>query len=216
MVHGKYYGIQYEIHLNKSIDFYNDLLPIWMDVRARIEMDKHNNYKLIVIPYEQFNKQLINNSLFHKYVKENDEASYSHKEELLSKKFVMVTYYVNYIKHNSNLPEPFSEEEYKQLLEKWQRTCDILNENVGIINDLSQKEWYDLETARNEVFNKLKVQRIIHNKEFFEEIKILENLLINQVLLYEEHNDLIDKVINHPKIQGLISWHGLSLVSGFY
>ncbi len=40
MVNGNYYGIQYEIFLTKEIDFYDDLLPIWMDVRARIEMKK--------------------------------------------------------------------------------------------------------------------------------------------------------------------------------
>lgn len=70
MVHGNYYGIQYEIHLTKEIDYYDDLLPIWMDVRTRIDMYRINGYyKLIVIPYVDFSEQLDNNSLFKSYIR---------------------------------------------------------------------------------------------------------------------------------------------------
>lgn len=223
MVHGNYYGIQYEIYLTKLIDFYDDLLPIWVNARARIEMERDKNsglYKLIVIPYQQFDKQLYNNSLFRKFIQENDEASFSRKyeteQELISKKFYMVTQYNSYVKHNSNLPDPISEEDYKLLLENWQQIYNKLNENAGIINGLSNKEWNELETERTDLFNRLKVQRIIHNQEFFEEIKNLEKELLDQVSLSDEQNELIQKVLTHPKLEGLISWNGLSLISGYY
>lgn len=223
MVHGNYYGIQYEIYLTKEIDFYDDLLPIWVNARTRIEMDKYifsGKCKLIVIPYQQFNKQLLNNSLFNSYVRENDESSYSREyktdQELISKKFVMVKHYISYVKHNSNLPDPISEEEYKLLLESWQQINSKLNENAGIINGLSNKEWNELETERTDLFNRLKIQRIIHNKEYFEDIKNLEKELTDQVSLSDEQNELIKKVLTHPKLEGLISWHGLSLINGYY
>ena len=223
MVHGNYYGIQYEIYLTKEIDFYDDLLPIWVNARARIEMEKDKNsgkYKLIVIPYKQFDKQLYNNSLFNKYIKENDEASFCRKyeteQELISKKFVMVTHYNSYVKHNSNLPEPLSEEDYNLLLESYQEINSKLTENAGIINGLSNKEWNELETERTDLFNRLKVQRIIHNQEYFEEIKNLEKELTEQVILSNEQNELVNKVLTYTKLEGLISWHGLSLINGYY
>ena len=223
MVHGNFYGIQYEIRLTKKLDFYNDLLPIWMDVRARIEIENDKQtgqFKLIVIPYQEFNQQLYNNKLFNSYVRENDEASYSREykteRELILKKFLMVTHYNRYIKHNSDLPVPISEQEYKILLESWQKLCDIEAENQGIINGLSQKEWNELEEERTDLFNRLKVQRIIHNKEYYDEIINLEKELTEQVSLSEEQNQLIQKVLTHPNLQGLISWNGLSLVLGFY
>jgi hypothetical protein len=223
MVHGTYYGIQYEIHLTKDLDFYDDLLPIWMEVRARIEMEKDKysgKYKLIVIPCKQFDKQLYNNSLFNKYIKQNNEQSfcseYKTEQELISKKFVMITHYNRYVKHNSDLPEPISEQEYKLLLESWQQIYNKLNENAGIINGLSNKEWNELETERTDLFNRLKVQRIIHNSDYFQEIKNLEKELTEQVTLSEEQSALIQKILSHSNLQGLISWHGLTLVDGFY
>jgi hypothetical protein len=74
MAHGNYYGIQYEIYLTKELDFYDELLPIWMEVRAKIEMEKDkktDNYKLIIIPYKEIGQQLYRNSLFNSYVREN-------------------------------------------------------------------------------------------------------------------------------------------------
>lgn len=85
MVHGNYYGIQYEIHLTKELDFYDELLPIWMEVRARIEMtkDKYTGvHKLILIPYNDFSKILYNNKLFKSYVSENDNYRYSSKKHM--------------------------------------------------------------------------------------------------------------------------------------
>ena len=43
MVHGINYGIQYAIHLNKSIDLYDDLLPICSTVRKMLTLNKENN-----------------------------------------------------------------------------------------------------------------------------------------------------------------------------
>jgi hypothetical protein len=219
MVYGNFYGIQYEIQLTKDLDFYDDLLPIWSEVRARIEMEKDKESgtsKLIVITYQELNKQLNTNSLFLKFIKENDEASfyneYKNEEDIISKKFVLVKQYIKYLKYNSDLPDPISEDSYKVFVESLEYVCNKLNKKT----DLSQKEVEQLENQKIYLSNKLRVQRIIHNKKFFEEIKNLEKELIQQVNLSEEQNELIKKVVTHPKLEGIISRHGLTIIDGYY
>jgi len=212
MVHGNFYGIQYEIILNKEIDFYNDLLPIWISTRSRIEME---NNKLIVISHGSFNKQLYHNSIFNEYVEQNNEASYqikhTNEDQIINNKYLMVNHYSKYVKNNYNLPEPMNEEEYKKLVEKYQDICYKVNDNA-----ISTNEYLYLEGKKTKLFDELKVQRIIYNSEYFEEIKNLEKNIINQITLTNEQNEFIQKVITHPKLEGLINWHGLNLVSGFF
>ena len=216
MVHGNYYGIQYEIFLTKEIDFYDDLLPIWMEVRARIEIQKAkqtNNYKLIVIPYGEFDKQLCKNSLFSSYVRENNEDSYKGiqtEEYIRTKKFAMVRQYEKFIRHEIILPEPITKEEFSQLSIERQRVDHIDRWS----RNLSQEEWREHDIKRNEIFSQIQVQRIIHDPEYFEEIKCLHTQLLEQVTFTEEQRELIQKVISHPKLDGIISWHGLTLVDG--
>lgn len=71
MVHRISCGVQYEILLNKNIDFYDDLLPLWTSVRAKIELKEINGLiKLIIIPYNQLDLQLP--KLFKEYKKQVD------------------------------------------------------------------------------------------------------------------------------------------------
>lgn len=216
MVHGNYYSIQYEIFLNKPIDFFDDLLPIWVSTRARIEMETDKNtgqHKLIIIPYKEFDKQLYSNSLFNSYISEVDNLSYTRKEytedETRGFKFLMVSYYKKYIKHNPNLYEPITKDEYKQLLDTWRECKKIDWGNV----DNNYKE---LSTHYKSISHQLIIQRIIHDKEYFEEIKGLEKKLIEQVSLSEQQIELVKNVLDHPKLHDLVSWHGLNLIDGYY
>ena len=216
MVHGNYYGIQYEVFLTKEIDFYNDLLPIWMEVRARIEIQKDkqtDNYKLIVIPYREIHQQTYDSSLFRSYVRENDETKMIQNEDYLrAQKFLMVRQYEKIIRHNTNLPEPITKEEFNQLSIQMQE----LESNCSWSGNLSQEEWREHDKKYTEIYTKLKVQRIIHDPEYFEEIKSLHTQILEQVTFTEEQRELIQKVISHPKLDGIISWHGLTLVDGFW
>ncbi len=209
MVHGTYYGIQYEIQLNSEIDFYNDLLPIWIATRTRIELGANN--RLIVIPYKDFDKQLIKNEYFNIYMNELNSLehffNYTTEDELTSKKMLMVQHYTNFVKNNSNLPEPLSEDEYQLLLKEFKRVNTIFS---------TSENWIEIDKERSELFNKIKVQRIIHNKEFFHEIVNLEKELTNQVTLSEEQKEIIEKIVNHPNLEGKIFSHSLNLTSGFY
>jgi len=210
MVHGIYYGIQYEIFLTKVIDFYDDLLPIWIETRAKIEMEKD---KLIVIPYKNIRYQPNDNSIFKSYIRENDEYKGMHTEcDLRTKKFVMVKLYEQLIRHNANLPIPITKKEFNQLSFECQRLNNI--DRFG--KDLSQEEWREHDIKRNDIYSQIHVQRIIHDPEYFEEIKSLHTQILEEVCFTEEQRELIDKVISHPKLDGIIRWHGLTLIDGFW
>lgn len=216
MAHGNYYGIQYEIYLTKELDFYDELLPIWMEVRAKIEMEKDkktDNYKLIIIPYKEIGQQLYRNSLFNSYVRENEDYSNTKatKDEkyLRTKKFVMVKQYEYFIRHKTSLPEPITREEFNKLSIEKQK----LEEESLWCRDLSQEEWREHDRKYNKVFNQLLVQRIIHDSEYFNEIKSLHTQLLKQVSFDNKQRERIQKVISHPKLEGIITWYGLSLVN---
>ena len=61
----------------------------------------------------------------------------------------------------------------------------------------------------------LNVQRIIRNKEYFQEIKDIERELTN-IELTDKEKELINKFVNHPKLEGAIAFHGINLIDGFY
>jgi hypothetical protein len=176
--------------------------------------DKYNGRcKLIIIPYKDFDKQLYKNTLFNKYVDENNALRYSKElteEEMRELLFFNVHQYSLFIKHNLNLPEKISNDEFKKLAESWK----IIQDKT--IAFLSEKECIEIETERNDLFYKLKYQRIMHDPEYFEKIVNLEKQLTEQVSLTEYQNKLIQNILSHPKLEGLIGWHGLNLVEGFY
>ena len=210
MVFGNYYSIQYEIHITKEIDFYDDLLPIWMEVRSRIEMEKDKqtgNYKLIVIHYDEFYQQLRNNSLFQSYSSENDKMSKNFELfDFRKLKYIAVRQYEKFIRHNSGLPEPITKEEFEQLcIEKLYIEKSLFSEELCL----------ELERKYAEICKQFKIQRIIHDPEYFEEIKTIHKQLLELVHFNEEQRERIQKVICHPKLEGIISWHGLKLVDGY-
>jgi len=219
MVSGRYYGIQYEINLIREIDYFDELLPIWIDVRAKIEIEKNRQTgecKLIVIPYGEFQNQLLNNELFESFVREN--STYNSlgidkkldEEYLRSNKFVMALLYEKLIKYNTELPEPITKEEFEEICKE----SSELNKTLWSFNNFSEQERSEQNIRYNELSCQIKFQRFLHDQEYFDEIKSLNRQLLDQVVLSEEQNKRVQKVLNHPKLEGLISWHGLKLANG--
>lgn len=221
MVHGNYYGIQYEIHLIKELDFYDDLLPIWIDLRAQIHPEKDNrtgNYKLVIIHYNDFSPQLYRNELFNSYIRENDqyrcniEMNVCEEEYIRSNKFVMAKLYEKTIKYLTSLPEPITKEEFNQLaMEKQQ----LVNKSLSGVK-MSQEEWKEHDKKINEISQQLRIQMFIYDPEYFQEIKNINKELLDQVTFTEEQNEHIQKLTAHPKLKGLINWYGLTLVDGYW
>ena len=195
MVHCYYYGAQYEIYLNKQIDFYNDVLPIWMFARERIELVKINDKqsKLIIIPcnklYERFQKLKHAENYILDNIRNNENKEKS--------KYYHVKKYKDYIKHNKSLPNPISSKELEDLEESYRKS--EMNEDFSELNRL---------------FERLMIQRIISNNEFFKEIVNIEKSLTD-IELTDEEKDLINWVIVHPKLKGLIDFHGFNLIERF-
>ena len=89
-------------------------------------------------------------------------------------------------------------------------------DDIGLNSVLSEEEWREHDIKVKEISQQLAVQRFIHDSEYFEEIKNVNKELLDQVHFSEKQNKLIQTLIAHPKLEGIISWHGLTLVEEFW
>lgn len=221
MVHGNYYGVQYEIYLNQEVDLFNDVLPICIDVRKMISLEKINqdsdHYKLVIIPYRELDKRFEKREYFSKYTRSIDYISYNYKitrktnPELF--KYYDVRNYSNYIKY-LELPEPYTEEEFQKLEHRVEELSSKYNEH-DYWEKYSSEERKKFDIERSILLKVLTVQRIIINNEYFEEIKEIERELTD-IKLTETEEELITRILEHPKLEGKISSHGINLIDGFY
>jgi hypothetical protein len=222
MVHGNYYGAQYEIYLNKQVDFYNDILPIWTSVRARIEYELskigNGKCKLVIIPYKKLDNRFEKLEHTRNYVSANDTITFNNsltrENNFEEFKYYDVKNYKNLIKHFNNLPEPISTDKLESLEESY-KTIRKNCYDVDFWNKYSEKEQMELNTETADLLEKLKIQRIIARPEYFEEIVRLEKSLTD-IILSDKENELVQKVLNHPNLEGLIESHGINLIEGFY
>lgn len=222
MVHGNFYGVQYEIYLNKEFDLYDDILPICIDVRKMIKLEKitHNSnyYKLVIISYEELNKRLGKKVHIQKYIQSLNTLSYggsfnySRKTHPELFKYADVINYKTYIKHNE-CPEPYTQEELKICEKRFQELINIYNSEI--IWDKSKEERKELDIEQHKLRDILNIQRIIINPNYFQEIKEIERDLTD-IELTNEEIELINKIVTHPKLEGAVKWHGINLIEGFY
>lgn len=221
MVHGNYYGVQYEIYLNKMIDLFDDVLPICINVRKMISLEKINKnseqYKLVIIPYRELDKRFEKREHVRKYMASLDEISYNRQINRNSNpevfKYYDVKIYTQYIKYSDDI-EPCTEEMFQKLENKLQELSSKYNE-PDYWEKYSPEERKNIDIERS-LFNEvLNVQRIIRNKEYFEEIKEIERELTNIKLTHTEE-ELVLQVLHHPGLEGVISSHGINLIDGFY
>lgn len=221
MVHGWYYGVQYEIYLNKQIDFYDDILPICIDAREMVSLEKIkkgcNDTKIVIIPYENFNKRFDERKYTSAYITSQNELSYDYKlnrkdnPELF--KYWDVKFYGKNIKHSEEF-ETYTEEMFENLEKKVEELSNKYNER-DYYEKYSSEERDNFDIEKSIFRDVLNVQRIIRNKEYFEEIKDIERELTN-IELTDKEKELINKFVNNPKLEGAIAFHGINLIDGFY
>lgn len=226
-----YCGIQYEIYLDKPVDFYNDILPIWIEVRERIELKPviislmtnftmENITKLIVLEesklYDRFKICVYANEYLQNY---HDSGCYtgseSDKKNLDKIKYNDVKYYNTFIKNNKNLPNPITPYEFFILENKLNELEKKLDNNFDGIELLDQNEYIEIKNEFDNLLPVYRLQRIIALPEYFEEIKSIDYSLTN-IELTQDEKTLIDKIINHPNIKNSIHSHGFHLVDGYY
>jgi hypothetical protein len=238
MVHGNYYGAQYEIYINKSIDFYNDILPICMSVREKIELVnfdeqykskiKRLNFgngkcKLIIIPYKKLFNRFEKLKYAEIYFHLNDKMTYdelnmnrfNRENNFEEFKYLDVKIYKNLIKHNKSLPKPVTSEELESLEESYKNIFIKMYKNEDYWHS-EEKTQIELDRVIHEsLLNQLNIQRIITRPEYFEEIINIEKSLTN-IELTDREKELINSVINHPNLKDLIEFHGINLIEGYY
>lgn len=221
MVHGNYYGVQYEIYLNKELDLFDDILPICIDVRKMISLEKINkdsdNYKLVIIPYRELDKRFEKREHVREYIRSLDEISYNHQITRKSNpeefKYYDVKVYTQHIKHSEEL-EPYKDEMFEKLENRVQELSSKYNE-LDYWEKYSSEERKDFDIERGILMDVLKFQRIIRNKDYCEEIKQIERELTD-IELTDREKELVTRVLEHPILQGKISSHGINLINGFY
>lgn len=216
MVHGYEYGVQYEIHLSKPLDLYDDILPICSHVRSMLEYDAYKQ-KIIVINSNKLSNRHYDQPLFNNYRRCLNDAHYVHfnKETYIKKlngkeeewkeieDFINVSKYYRFIKH-SNIKVVSVEEllVMKEMYEKMRLKCDEMDRDESI--------------KFNELKREIEIQMLVIDQEYFNKIMELERELCNVVKLKQEELDLIKRVEMHPKLEGIISYSGLELTEGYY
>lgn len=221
MVHGIYYGVQYEIYLNKELDLFDDILPICSDVRKMISLEKINKnsnyYKLVIIPYQDLDNRFVKREHSSKYG--DSLASYhqiNRRTNPSNFNYYDVKIYTDYIKH-SEVPEPYTEEKLENILEVENRLEELLSkqDEDDYWDNYSSDEITKFNTEIRILTEELKVQRIVRNKEYFDKIIEIEHELTH-IELTDGEKDIINRVIAHPKLEGAIKYHGFNLIDGFY
>ena len=220
MVHGNYYGVRYEIYLNKELDLFNDILPICIDVRKMLSLEKvsknSNQYKLVVIPYRETDSRFEKIANVHKYIESNDTISYNHiitrKSHPEVFKYYDVKIYKSFLKYNK-CPEPFTQEELKKSEKRFQDLIDILNSED--FWNKSQEERKEIAIEQDNLRQTLNIQRIIINYSYFDEIKHLERELTD-IKLTQEEEEVVSQILHHPKLVNFILTYGMNLIEGYY
>jgi hypothetical protein len=128
MVHGNNYGIEYVIFLEKPIDLFDVVLPICIDTRKMIKLEKvrrnSDSYKLVIINHNELDKRFSQREHIHKYIRSLDYISYNHlKDRTIYKeefKYYDVKMYNKYIKYSDDIETlpAFSQTQLEQLEQK--------------------------------------------------------------------------------------------------
>jgi hypothetical protein len=204
MVHGTNYGVQYIIKLNKEIDLYDDLLPICSHVRTMLKILP--DQKICILHYNTLDKRFRENeeskklisSLFSEYssIRERNDTN---KDLFI---YLDVYNYSKFVKDKKNLT-PLSKQEILNIESMYKKLLD---------SEIYLKE-IDDEIIR--LKDLLKIQYIISDNEYYQKIIEIEKNITN-IQLTKEEELLIDIVIKHPKLEGLIEYSHFELMSESY
>ena len=212
--------VQYEIYLTKELDYFNDILPICIEIRKMLKYSEvvvnlyESKYKIVVFSYEKlanrFNKcsthslkyQTILNNLW----KTNYPITYE------DKLYSDVKLYKNKIKHNSQNQIAIHPDEYINLTNTYNELNKIINTYDKYLN-YTEKEIEKLESEKQKIFDILEIQNLIQetNAKYYNKIKAIESELTN-IELSEEENAMLQRVLNHPTLNNIIEYHGFNLV----
>lgn len=212
MVHGYDVELQYEIFLKHSLDYFDDVLPICIEVRELIKLEKQKCYedkwKLVLYSNDKLKKHCENNEKIKKHKSllinilynppkrgESSEEQYLYNDVLI---------YKNKIKHNTSW-KILSDEEFENVVKQKK----ILKSSYD--NDENMVSW----SKYVELCGIHEIQKIVKNTEYFHRIVEIEKEMTN-VELPEDYIETIQKVLSHPTLVGNVEWHGVNVNECFF
>lgn len=181
MVHGINCEIAYEIDLleGQSVDFFDDLLPIWMATRTRVEMKPTNHsskrQKLVVLNNLPKSEELLHSEHYKGW-----QQSVYHSEPI----------FIDELSNNSSNMCKYKLLQFYNL----QIKSRPLSPTSAMAAAADQR---DLE------------QTVLSNEQLLTAIKEVDESILSHVHLSEEQTQVIQTVVNHPNLAGKIQWHGL-------
>lgn len=214
MVHGISCNLQYEVYLKNKIDLYDDVLPICIDIREMISIEKIKNkdqYKLVIIDGNKLENYIRKNKEIYDIVQKYHSAlyiNYNYEKNKLYQNydnyddeeflFYNVIIYENKIKNNI-LPNVLTKEEFEIIKNKYKQ----IENNEEKVQEMGK------------LCKIIEIQQIITNPEFFNKIIDIEKKITN-IQLNDDLIELINKVLLHPKLQNLIEWHGINIIDYYF
>ncbi len=188
------YDIRCIIKLNNYFDYYNDILPLCIELKLMITYIKDRN--ILVIFSKSFNNRFYDKPIYKTFIEsiqEFDSVNYTNNDEVLIWKDVL-NYSLNY-KYNNEFDKYNGEELYYMN----NRFIEIEN-NYDLL-----KLPDDISSEYGELFPVIEYYHIISNKDRFEKIKNLEKEFV-YIELNNEEKEVLDFIKNHPKFKDYIEY----------
>jgi hypothetical protein len=201
MVHGTNIGLQYIFIVDREIDYYNDILKISMDIRKKLF--EKNSKSFIIFQINEFDKRFYESKHGKKYINALNKI-YALNIEYDGEKYPEDFLYYDvmiYNKEKHNYHKILSFDEFNQLKNEFE---NLKNDSDNYFN----KKTYD---KIKELKNEIDIQRIFIDSKYFEQVKKIENELIN-IELTDEEKEIIKKIEEHSLFHFDVKWHGFEFV----
>ena len=186
------YDIRCIIKLNEYFDYYNDILPLCIELKLMIKYIKEQN--ILVIFSKSLNNRFYDKPIYKTFIESiiNFDSNNYDDEALIWKD--VLNYSLNY-KYNNEFDKYNDEELYYMN----NRFIEIEN-NYDLL-----KLPDDISSEYGELFPFVEYYHIISNKDRFEKIKNLEKEFV-YIELNNEEKEILEFIKNHPKFKDYIEY----------
>ena len=179
------FGIRSIIKLNKYFDYYNDILPLCIELKHMIKYNKKQN--TLIIFSKCVDDRFYNKSIYKKIINSIKKID----SNILIWKDVL-NYSLNY-KHNNEVNKYSNDDLYHMN----NRFIEIQNNYAELPDDISSEY--------KELFPIIEYYNMISNKDRFEKIKNLEKELI-YIPLNNDEKEVLNIIKNHIKFKDYIEY----------
>jgi hypothetical protein len=192
MMYSNTYGLRCIIKLNKYFDFYNDIIPLCVELKIIIKYIKERN--ILVIFSKCFENRFYNRSVYKIFIESIQKNNCNNNDQDILIWKDILNYTLNY-KYN-NQYEKYINEDFHYINDRF---LEIENGyNFSKIPD-------DISAEYEELFPVIEYYNIVSNKDRFEKIKELENELVN-IELNNDEKEILNFIRNYPPFKDSIEY----------